>query len=754
MNAKLSSSSLLLTALLCLGLGSVQAQDPSVPSYINYQGSVTDSTGLPLGATNASPPLAAPINRKVLFRIYDSATGPTNLLWTEEQTVTISLGQFSVLLGRGIQFGSEDHGSIESVFTSNDGGGPEGPQRFLGITVDNGDNDLDDNDVAISPRQQITTAAYSFRAGTADSVASGSSLVLNNSADNGLGYFGTGRTFNSTEINGPVLYGLSGGALGSVTGATQKTALRWNNNSQVGIGTSTLSNAAAGTKLVVQGDDDNFLPAQLSIRGNSDTDKRLLMGYNTDFNYANIQALNGNTFSNLFLNWEGGDVILGHTASSTISSGGFKAPLGYSPSGNAGYSFHGDIDTGMYRTSSDTLGFYTGNQNRMEINSAGQLFPLHGVFAPVAYGSSNGYSFNGDADTGMYRPTTNQLSFHSAGVERMRINSSGRVGIGTASPSADLHVERSNSEIASIYATGPPTGGQGSGVVYVGQSLQFGGGMSYDGDGTPELVGDTDRITFSRRNNRVDEEVFSYGVHTSDVRFKGKVGIGTPAPTATLEVVGGSVTSGGIISAGPKSGYHIAIDGDDIQSYFNTTAGVLYLNYYGGNVSIGSHSATTTIKGTFNNSSDRNLKEDFSPVDGQAVLDRLLHLPISTWKFKDNEGRRHIGPVAQDFHDAFDGLLDLHSDDKTIAPLDEAGIAFVSIQELARQHQVKDAEIKKLQEENASLRASFAEQERQISAQNARDNSLEAKLAAIEKTLSALKPGKRTASLSKSRAAE
>ena len=75
-------------------------------------------------------------------------------------------------------------------------------------------------------------------------------------------------------------------------------------------------------------------------------------------------------------------------------------------------------------------------------------------------------------------------------------------------------------------------------------------------------------------------------------------------------------------------------------------------------------------------------------------------------------------------------------------------------QELARQLEVKDTEIKKLQEENASLRASFAAQERQISAQNARDNSLEAKLAAIEKTLSALKPGKRTASLSKSRAAE
>ena len=70
MNAKLSSPSLLLTALLCLGLGSVQAENPSVPSYINYQGSVTDSNGLPLGANGTvQDPVAEPTNYKVIFRI-------------------------------------------------------------------------------------------------------------------------------------------------------------------------------------------------------------------------------------------------------------------------------------------------------------------------------------------------------------------------------------------------------------------------------------------------------------------------------------------------------------------------------------------------------------------------------------------------------------------------------------------------------------------------------------------------------------
>ena len=809
MNAKLSSPSLLLTALLCLGLGSVQAQNPSVPSYINYQGSVTDSNGLPLGANGTvQDPVAEPTNYKVIFRIYDSATGPANLLWTEEQTVTISLGQFSVLLGRGIQFGSDDHDSIESVFTRNDGGSPKGPQRFLSITVDNGDNTLDDSDVEISPRQQITTTAYSFRAGTADSVASGSSLLLGNSADNGLGYYGTGRTFNSTEIGGPVLYGLSGGALGSVTGTTQKTALRWNDNSQVGIGTSTLSNAAAGTKLVLQGDDSSFPPAQLSIRGNSDTDKRLLMGYNTASNYGNIQALNGNTFSKLYLNRDGGDISLGNNTSSTEAKGGFKAPFNYSV--NAGYSFIGDLDTGMYRISSNNLGFYTGGQKRMAINSSGQLFPFHGVFAPVSYGSSNGYSFDGDSDTGMYRPATNQLSFHSGGVERMRINAQGRVGIGTASPSAYLHVERLNSEIASIYATGPKQGGQGSGVVYVGQSLSHGGGMSYDGDGTPELVGGTDRITFSRRTGGVDHDVFSYGYNSDDVRFQGNVGIGAAPTKARLSVWGGPSKSG--------------IRGSYING--STAAGAVVHGVH--NISLFTEHSIW-CNNTVIASSDRRIKDIEGKSDGSKDLQALLGIDITDYRYKDqiNHGDTPQKKViAQQLETIFpqavsrqtnvipdiyekatileDGWIELATDlkkgervrliatendeilevleveekrfrtdfipeegeeflfvygreVKDFRVVDYDAIAMLNVsatQELARQLEVKDTEIKKLQEENASLRASFAAQERQISAQNARDNSLEAKLAAIEKTLSALKPGKRTASLSKSRAAE
>jgi hypothetical protein len=91
--------------------------------------------------------------------------------------------------------------------------------------------------------------------------------------------------------------------------------------------------------------------------------------------------------------------------------------------------------------------------------------------------------------------------------------------------------------------------------------------------------------------------------------------------------------------------------------------------------------------------SDRDAKRDFTPVDRDAILERVSRLPISTWSYRSDAGRtRHIGPMAQDFKLSFD----VGASDKTIHPLDESGVAFAAIQAL-------DLKIKRLEEENARL---------------------------------------------------
>jgi len=103
----------------------------------------------------------------------------------------------------------------------------------------------------------------------------------------------------------------------------------------------------------------------------------------------------------------------------------------------------------------------------------------------------------------------------------------------------------------------------------------------------------------------------------------------------------------------------------------------------------------------------------------------LQTLPLSTWKYKGADARRHIGPMAQDFHAAFDRLLDLKSDDKTIAPLDEAGVAFAAIQALQVQITARDEKIAGQEKQIRVLAAAVA-------ALEARDQAREARLTRLE----------------------
>jgi hypothetical protein len=78
--------------------------------------------------------------------------------------------------------------------------------------------------------------------------------------------------------------------------------------------------------------------------------------------------------------------------------------------------------------------------------------------------------------------------------------------------------------------------------------------------------------------------------------------------------------------------------------------------------------------------SDRNAKENFQPLDFQQVLAQVASLPLSKWNYKtDHQDVQHIGPMAQDFQAAF-GLNG--QDDKHISVIDEGGVALAVIQAL------------------------------------------------------------------------
>lgn len=61
-----------------------------------------------------------------------------------------------------------------------------------------------------------------------------------------------------------------------------------------------------------------------------------------------------------------------------------------------------------------------------------------GIIAGSA--GSPGLYFSGDTNTGLYSPGSDQLALATGGTGRLFVDSSGRAGIGTASPSSRLHV--------------------------------------------------------------------------------------------------------------------------------------------------------------------------------------------------------------------------------------------------------------------------------------------------------------------------
>jgi hypothetical protein len=99
--------------------------------------------------------------------------------------------------------------------------------------------------------------------------------------------------------------------------------------------------------------------------------------------------------------------------------------------------------------------------------------------------------------------------------------------------------------------------------------------------------------------------------------------------------------------------------------------------------------AHLTVGGVWTNASDAAMKDNFTPVDRQAVLASLADMPISTWNHSAEDASiTHMGPTAQDFYAAFG----LGGSDTSIGTIDADGVALAAIQGLYGMVQGLEAE--------------------------------------------------------------
>ena len=276
------------------------------------------------------------------------------------------------------------------------------------------------------------------------------------------------------------------------------------------------------------------------------------------------------------------------------------------------------------------------------------------------------------------------------------ISSSGRVGVGTVTPATQLDVKVSAAGAATARLQNTSSTGY-SGTEYL------------DNSGNVDLFFGVDNANSTTRLNSVNNNpiaLFTNSTERMRVTSGGDIGIGTTSPSGALHVVRNTAPNvGTLLQLSNNKGIQILLD--------RTDAGALdwQVSNFGSSLQISVPGFATaqfnlegtgdlTIGGTLTELSDRESKSDITAVDPDAVLAKLLTLPIATWTRKASDtGVRHMGPMAQDFAAAF-GLGD---DDRMVATLDLAGVSMASIQALYRQVQDREAEISSLRQENESL---------------------------------------------------
>jgi hypothetical protein len=152
-----------------------------------------------------------------------------------------------------------------------------------------------------------------------------------------------------------------------------------------------------------------------------------------------------------------------------------------------------------------------------------------------------GDSADGDVGGIIYAHASNAMSFRTNGSERMRIDSAGNVGIGTTTPTQDLHVEGG----VIMAATGADYVRFDAASLVLNRSVSY---INYVGTGTL-LFRDVDSVawlsfSYNSGNSYINLSAkgtgyiraFTGGTERMRIDSSGNVGIGTTAPAVPLHI--------------------------------------------------------------------------------------------------------------------------------------------------------------------------------------------------------------------------
>jgi hypothetical protein len=231
------------------------------------------------------------------------------------------------------------------------------------------------------------------------------------------------------------------------------------------------------------------------------------------------------------------DVVVIHDGSTAgghpmLKQDGSNSALALGSASSPSLKFTGDTNTGIYSPGADQVAISTNGTGRLTVSTTAVSSTL-AVDHPLGAVGTPSITFTGDLNTGFWSPTADTIAASTGGSERLRIDSSGRLGLGSSNPTAKFVCDGS---IQVTNSTNPSAGAGlelGYGTVNASRTAL----QSYNRTGSAWLGADY---------NALDHRFYISGGGSPQMTLTSTgLGIGTTSPGVALDCTGAISAQGG-----------------------------------------------------------------------------------------------------------------------------------------------------------------------------------------------------------------